>query len=136
MSPAFAEWQAAYAAHGIATFPVGENKRPAITNYGLKGSAQLALRHPSAAGVGFMTSARNRITILDIDTTDERVFADALARHGETPVKVRTASGKWHAYYRHNGERRRIRRPGERAVPQFRTKKSPAVRRGCWLHAL
>ena len=34
---------------------------------------------------------------------------DALDRHGTTPLLVRTASGKWHAYYHHNGECRRIR---------------------------
>ena len=47
--------------------------------------------------------------MLDIDTTDERALADALIRHGDTPFITRTASGKFHALYRHNGERRRIR---------------------------
>jgi hypothetical protein len=50
-----------------------------------------------------------QLAILDIDTTDENVFADALDKHGETPVKDRTASGKFHAWYRFNHERRRIR---------------------------
>jgi hypothetical protein len=36
-------------------------------------------------------------------------LADALNRHGSSPLIVRTASGKWHGYYRHNGERRQIR---------------------------
>ena len=39
---------------------------------------------------------------------DERVLADAQSRHGRSPFIVRTAFGKWHAYYRFNGERRRI----------------------------
>jgi Bifunctional DNA primase/polymerase, N-terminal/Primase C terminal 1 (PriCT-1) len=56
-----------------------------------------------------LTNKRNRITALDVDTADERVFADALTRHGDTPIKVRTASGKFHAWYAYNGERRRIR---------------------------
>jgi hypothetical protein len=47
--------------------------------------------------------------VLDVDTTDETVLSDALARHGASPLIVRTGSGKFHAYYRHNGERRRIR---------------------------
>ena len=108
----FAAAQALYAAHGIATFPLRENKHPAIRGYnrvGLSGSLQLARKFRDATALGFMTNERTRITGLDIDTTNENVFADALQRHGETPVKVRTASGKFHAWYRHNGERRRIR---------------------------
>ena len=46
-------------------------------------------------------------------STDERIFADALNRYGDTPVKVQTGSGKFHALYRFNGERRRIRQVGE-----------------------
>jgi hypothetical protein len=46
--------------------------------------------------------------VLDIDTTDERVLADAIYRHGATPIIIRTASGKFHLPYRFNGERRRI----------------------------
>jgi hypothetical protein len=104
--------QPVYAEHGIATFPVGADKKPAITHYqriGLRGSGQLVSRHAHAIGLGFMSNARNRIAVLDYDDTDERGFADALTRHGDTPIKVRTASGKYHAYYRHNGERRLIR---------------------------
>ena len=104
--------QPVYAEHGIATFPVGADKKPAITHYqrlGLRGSGQLVARHAHAIGLGFMSNARNRIAVLDYDDTDERGFADALNRHGDTPIKVRTASGKYHAYYRHNGERRLIR---------------------------
>ena len=78
-----------------------------------RGSAALAVhssrRIGAASGLGFMTNARNRITLLDYDARDERGFADALARHGNTPLKVRTASGKFHAYYQHKGERRFIR---------------------------
>ena len=32
-----------------------------------------------------------------------------MQRYGETPVTIRTASGKWKLWYRHNGEGRRIR---------------------------
>jgi Bifunctional DNA primase/polymerase, N-terminal/Primase C terminal 1 (PriCT-1) len=102
-----------YAEHGIVTFPIRENKRPAISNYqklGARGSrilAQSQLANLPAAG--FMTNQRNGVTILDVDTTDEKVLADALSRHGHTPLLGRTASGKYHGYYKHNGERRRIR---------------------------
>ena len=60
-----------------------------------------------------MTDARNRVSVLDGDTTDERVFADALTRHGSTPLIGLTASGKFHGFYQHNGEHRRIRPFGE-----------------------
>jgi hypothetical protein len=107
----FATAQAMYAEHGIATFPL-RGKRPAIKGYnrlGLCGSHELARKFPDAMALGFLTNMKNGITGLDVDTTDERAFADALSRHGNTPIKVRTASGKYHGWYRNNGERRRIR---------------------------
>ena len=113
---AFAAAQPLYAAHGIATFPLRENKLPMIRGYtkvGLRGSGELVSKFPEAPALGFLTNARNRVTALDIDTTDERVVEDAVRRHGETPLKVRTASGKYHLYFRHNEERRRIRPFGE-----------------------
>jgi hypothetical protein len=115
----FALWQPAYAARGIATFPVevvtiGSDliKKPMIRGYysvGLRGSRVLAEKFADATLFGFMCGPRSKITVLDVDTTDERMLTDALDRHGRTPVLVRTASGKYHAHYRHNGERRRIR---------------------------
>ena len=108
----FTAWQAKYAAHKIATFPLRDDKVPAIRGYsrvGLRASRQLADKFPAAAALGFMCGTRSKVTVLDADTTDERVLADALGQHGDTPLIVRTASGRWHAYYRHAGERRRIR---------------------------
>jgi len=105
--------QAQYAAHRIATFPVGMNKRPAVRGYpriGLRASRELAVEAPA---LGFMCGERSGITVLDVDTTEEQVLADALGRHGATPIVVRTASGKWHAWYRHSHERRRIRPWGD-----------------------
>jgi Bifunctional DNA primase/polymerase, N-terminal/Primase C terminal 1 (PriCT-1) len=104
--------QPLYAAHGIATFPVGVNKRPSVRGYpriGLRASTELASKFADAPGLGFMCGERSRVTVLDIDTSDERLLADALSRHGPTPIIVRTASGKWHAWFQHNDERRRIR---------------------------
>ncbi|CCE97210.1 conserved hyphotetical protein [Sinorhizobium fredii HH103] len=111
---AFAEWQPQYAAHGIATFPVvidGKDKRPAVKGYlkiGTKVSDQLAMKFPANDAFG-LACRRNRITVLDVDTSDERVLADALIRHGPTPFIVRSGSGNWQAWYRHNGETRRVR---------------------------
>jgi hypothetical protein len=119
---AFPQWQASYAAHRIATFPirfVDGQKRPAITNYqriGLRASGQLAEKFGDADMLGFICGARNKITVLDCDSTDEKVLSDALTRHGATPLIVRTASGKFHGYYRHNNERRRIRPWRDRAI--------------------
>jgi hypothetical protein len=115
MTGVFQKWQPVYAERGIATFPVREveaAKRPAVRNYsriGLPASAALTWRLGSAEMLGFMCGSRNRITVLDVDSKDERILADALDHHGKTPVIVRTGSGKHHAWYRHNGERRRIR---------------------------
>jgi Bifunctional DNA primase/polymerase, N-terminal len=115
----FALAQPQFAAHNIATFPLRENKVPAIRGYnrvGLPASRQLAEKFPDAAVLGFMCGRRSKITVLDVDTTDENVLADALSRHGQTPIVVRTASGKFHAYYQHAAERRRIRPWRERPI--------------------
>ena len=109
---AFAEAQQVYADHGIATFPVNADKRPMVKHYGrfgLVGSAKIAGRFADAPAIGFMCGKRNGITVLDIDTTDERVLADAVDRHGRTPIITRSGSGHFQAWYRHAGERRLIR---------------------------
>ena len=114
----FDKWQADYAAHGVATFPVDANKRPMVSRYnrfGLVGSAEIASKFTNAPAIGFMCGKRNGITSLDYDSRDERVLADALSRHGLTPLVARTGSGHFQAWYRHNGERRRIR--PDRNVP-------------------
>jgi Bifunctional DNA primase/polymerase, N-terminal len=54
--------------------------------------------------------------VLDVDTADETIAADAINRHGQPAIIVRTASGKFHHLYRYNGERRRIRPWAERPI--------------------
>lgn len=104
-----------YQDHGLAVFPTGgkDGKRPLIKNYarlGVRGSRELAARRKfEGANVGLCTGARSRLTVLDVDDTDEATFAGALDRFGDTPIKIRTGSGKFQAWYSHNGERRRIR---------------------------
>ena len=116
----FGRWQPKYAAYGIATFPVNfvpkpdgrVDKVPAVRNYqrfGLKASKAIAQRFADARGIGFMTGPRSKVTVGDIDVADEKVLADFLDRHGRTPVIARTASGKFHAWFAYNGERRCIR---------------------------
>jgi hypothetical protein len=46
---------------------------------------------------------------VDQERPDEKVLAYAMNRHGQAPVVVRTGSGKFHALYRFNNERRAIR---------------------------
>ncbi len=47
--------------------------------------------------------------MVDIDSTADAELQHAIDTYGDSPVIVRTASGKAHLYYRHAGERRRIR---------------------------
>src|SRR5262249_30796829 len=118
----FAASQPRYAALGIPTFPVHidpDGKKPMVSNYakfGLRGSAELVLKFGTAAGIVFMAGQRSRIRVVEIDTRNETVLADALDRHGQTPIIARTGSGKFHAYYRHNGEHRMIRPEKHRPI--------------------
>jgi Bifunctional DNA primase/polymerase, N-terminal/Primase C terminal 1 (PriCT-1) len=112
----FRTFQPQYSAHRIATFPVDVNKRPAVQGYpriGLRASRELTGKFADAPALGFMCGERSGVTVLDIDTSDERVLTDAFSRHGATPIIVRTASGKFHGWYRHSNERRRIRPWGD-----------------------
>ncbi len=108
---AFAEWQPRYAEQGVATFPV-EDKRPCVQgwqNVGLRGSAQLALKFPEAEALGFQCGPRNRITLVDIDSADDTIVAEAVKLFGESPVLWRTGSGNYAMAFHYNGEGRRIR---------------------------
>jgi Bifunctional DNA primase/polymerase, N-terminal len=109
----FAEWQPIYAAYGLATFPVDSStKRPLVKNYlkaGCPYSNALAKKFPNADALGFALGARSKITVLDCDSNDQRILADAMKRRGGTPLIVRSGSGNFQAWYRHNGEGRRIR---------------------------
>jgi hypothetical protein len=116
----FGHWQADYAAHGIATFPVvfvprpdGRlDKKPMVSRYnriGRRASSAIARRYPDARGIGFMAGRRSGVTIGDVDEVGEKPLQRFLDRHGSSPVIARTASGKHHVWYRHNNERRVIR---------------------------
>lgn len=110
----FAEWQPAYAQAGVPTFPVdAERKKPCVGNYlrgRLPASAQWARKFPEINALGFACGQRSGLTVLDVDTTNDNVLADAFAKLGESPVVIGTASGKFHAYYRWNGEGRSVRK--------------------------
>lgn len=107
----FADWQPIYAEHGIPTFPV-VGKRPQVTGFlriGPKLSSKLVERFPDSGSLGFALGKRAMITVLDVDSNDEKVLAEALAQFGPTPVVARTGSGHFQAWYRYRGERRLIR---------------------------
>jgi hypothetical protein len=123
----FGRAQAEYAAHGIATFPVefvpdgsGDfKKKPAVRNwqqFGLQGSQELVQRFANATAIGFVTGRKNAITLIDVDSTDDRDLRLAIARHGETPIISRTRSGGHHLWYRYNGELRAVRPELDRPV--------------------
>jgi Bifunctional DNA primase/polymerase, N-terminal len=106
----FRKWQPLYAKKGIATFPVGHDKKPRTKGYlqtGLRGSGRLAQKFVADA-FGFGPGARSKLTILDVDTPDEGALIEAQERFGQSSVIVQTPGG-FHAYYRHRGERRHIR---------------------------
>ena len=108
----FQYWQPIYAERGIALIPCGSNKAPLVKNpqkFGREASTEIACKFSEASAFGYYCGKRNGITVLDIDTTDERVLSDALNRHGQTPIVVRTGSGKFHALYRFNNEKRAVR---------------------------
>jgi hypothetical protein len=110
----FAHWQPRYADAGIPIFPV-KNKQPLVQNYtkmGLPAADKLKDRFAEADAFGFACGPSSGITVLDFDTTDERVIEEILTITGPTPVLVQTHSGKLHAWYRHSGERRMTRIDG------------------------
>jgi hypothetical protein len=89
-----------------------EGKKPAVRGYqkvGPKLSRQLACDFSKHDAFGFALGKSSRVTVLDLDSPDERLLADTLARHGMTPILVRTGSGNYQGWYRFNGERRLIR---------------------------
>src|ERR1700680_128510 len=111
----FSAWQPIYAAHGLSTFPVRIEpgaKKPMARNYlraGRRYSDRLAKQFPNAEAFGFALGARTKITVLDSDSNDERILSDAVTRPRKTPLTVRSGSGNFQAWYRHNGEGRHIR---------------------------
>ena len=109
----FAAIQMAYAKHKVATYPLKADKTPAVkpyTHIGAPYSAELAmkLKFRDAMAGGFCAGPRNRITVIDIDTTDTKVVDEIEHMAGPSPLHVVTPSGGRHLHYRHGGERRCI----------------------------
>ncbi|GGE24873.1 hypothetical protein GCM10011390_50380 [Aureimonas endophytica] len=117
----FSEWQPQYAERGIATFPVyidGKDKRPAIKrwqNIGRPGSRKLAEKFTDCNAFGINVKA-NGFTVLDVDTPDERVLADAISEFGDSPIIIQSGSGNHQVWYRNSGEGRSIRPDPNRPI--------------------
>ena len=118
MTGTFAQFQPRYAAIGISTFPfiaTEKRKRPLVRGYdriGLPASGQLVMKGLDGDGLACMAGERNKLTVIDIDAhgaEGERLLANMQCTYGASRFIVSTGSGGFHAYYRHNGESRRIR---------------------------
>lgn len=112
----FAQHAPDYVAAGLPVFPVDtRRKKPAVRNWqqsGMSATRDWIGRHGDADGLGLCMGARTRLVEVDVDFVGDAALAAARERFGDTPVTIRTASGKGKLWYRHNGEGRRIRTPG------------------------
>jgi Bifunctional DNA primase/polymerase, N-terminal/Primase C terminal 1 (PriCT-1) len=109
---AFQDAASEYAAAGIVPLPI-DGKRPLVKHpdrFRRRAALQIAAKPQFAnAALGFWCGHFNRLTVVDIDSPTDAELQYALTTYGDSPVIVRTASGKHHAWYRHDGERRSIR---------------------------
>ena len=109
----FAQFAPVYADAGLPTFPVDTRaKRPTVRNWrrsGLTATRAWLEKFDDADGLGLCMGERSRIVEVDVDMVGDAALGAALERFGDTPITIRTASGKSKAWYRHNGETRRIR---------------------------
>jgi hypothetical protein len=120
MTGVFATSAPEYAACGLPVFPVDTRaKRPAVKGWqkaGPRATKAWAEKFPNADGVGLVMGQRTGLVEVDVDAVGDAPLARALERFGETPVTIRTASGKSKAWYRYSGEKRSIRVPGDMPV--------------------
>jgi hypothetical protein len=97
----------AYFDAGLVVFPCGgtDGKTPLVKAWQRRKSRttieKWARRFPME-NIGIVPEHSN-LTVIDID--DPKLIDDALARFGDTPMRVRTPRGTVHLYYRSNGER-------------------------------
>lgn len=107
---AFQDAAGEYAAAGIVPLPI-DGKRPLVKHpdrFRRRAALSIVPKFPNAA-LGFWCGHFNGLTVVDIDSPQDSELSYALDTFGPSPIIVRTASGKHHAWYRHAGERRRIR---------------------------
>jgi Bifunctional DNA primase/polymerase, N-terminal len=68
---------------------------------------------PHAKALGVPDGPLSGLVRIDIDEHGDDVVDAVIRRAGDTPAKVRTASGKLHLIYAYNGERRLTGAPGK-----------------------
>ena len=100
-----------YARHNIPAIPLGADKRPLVGRFkiatlSMAQSRAFMRRRPEATALGIPDGRLSGIVRIDIDEHGEHIERAVLERAGDTPAKVRTASGKRHLIYAYNGERR------------------------------
>ncbi|SLN72048.1 hypothetical protein ROJ8625_03782 [Roseivivax jejudonensis] len=111
----FAQHAPHFADHGLATFPVDTRaKRPAVkgwqhANANKSRAWARSSRLANADGLGLVMGKPSGLVEVDVDAVGDAWLAVAVDRFGETPITIRTASGKSKLWYRHNGEGRAIR---------------------------
>jgi hypothetical protein len=62
------------------------------------------------ANIGTTTGGVVGLLLVDVDSMDESLWTSCVERFGDTPAKVRTASGKLHLWYRSPGSVRNAQR--------------------------
>ena len=88
----FADIQAAYAAHRIATYPLSVDEASAVEGVrphrrALQRLTSLAL--PPRHGRRLLC-ARNNLTVVDIDSSDSGLVDEIQGRHGAPPLHIST----------------------------------------------
>jgi hypothetical protein len=97
----------AYCDAGLAVLPCGgsDGKTPRVKAWQTRKSRATIekwARRFHGENIGIVPEHSN-LTVVDID--DPKLIDDAVARFGDTPVRVRTPSGTLHLYYKSSGER-------------------------------
>src|SRR6478672_9792385 len=90
---------------------VSVDKRPRTKGHlrtGLTGSKKLAEKFSDANAFGFGLGKRSGVTVVDIDTHNDAMLAEAQQQYGSSPIIVQTGGG-YQAWYKHRSERRLIR---------------------------
>ncbi|SFB82544.1 bifunctional DNA primase/polymerase [Tropicimonas isoalkanivorans] len=112
MHAVFAEHVADYVNAGLVAFPVDARaKRPLVRNWERAGTnaSRAWASNPRFAGAEGIGIRMGGIVEVDVDAAGDAWLQSAVERFGDTPVRIRTASGKGKLWYRGNGEGRRIR---------------------------
>jgi bifunctional DNA primase/polymerase-like protein len=105
-----------YMRFGIPIIPLGQDKNPLIGGFkvnklSVRQSRAYMARFPHSEAFGVPDGRLSGLVRLDVDEPGDAIVAEVIRRAGDTPAKVRTASGKTHLLYRFNGERRLTARP-------------------------